>query len=53
MYEIESSDTPGPNLEVMKIISEMLANAKKIITYIEFLKYLVSFIYFYKYYNIF
>jgi hypothetical protein len=41
-YAIESSDMPGPNLEVAEIISIVLASAKKIMTYIEYLKYLDS-----------
>jgi hypothetical protein len=35
---------PGPNLEVTEIMSAVLAIAKKIMTYIEYLKYLASFI---------
>jgi hypothetical protein len=44
IYAIESSDMPGPNLEVTKIIRAMLASAKKIMACIEYLKYLSSFI---------
>jgi hypothetical protein len=44
MYAIESSDIPGPNLEVTEIISAVLAIAKKIMAYMEYLKYLALFI---------
>jgi len=44
MYESESSDIPGPSLEVTDIMSTMLDSAKKTMTYIEYLKYLASFV---------
>jgi hypothetical protein len=40
IYATESSDMPGPNLEVTNIISAVLAIAKKIMACIEYLKYL-------------